>query len=383
MTPTSVWSACGSPCLSPPSGTLNWTFDDGTTAQGPNPLHVFPRPGLRVVHLALKDGDKTIAAITRTISVHLSWSPIMHMDPFLEPAQEADIMARDPATLSASDLSSAFAVLGAFEKSDDLVKLTSVMCAKMKEVDDADLPFLKDAVQHLIRDDRGHCAEEEQLLRALIDRTANSTGAPLAGVANQSRLLLALLLIKVSDDTDEVRKLIDTINPSSLAGSEPRLLDILRGDLLLATGDVEGARKKYQALTGDPQGADARSSIRRTARIGQARTFIERKDFDAAEDALRDVSGQAPIEKLAPDWALTRLRLYEEENLPQAAYLWARRLMPVINTDGRSELLYHLTNLAFAQGDDALAHKSLDELLEKHPYSEEAARAKEKWPQAN
>jgi TolA-binding protein len=133
-------------------------------------------------------------------------------------------------------------------------------------------------------------------------------------------------------------------------------------------------------LTGDPQGVDARSSIRRTAKIEQARAFIDRKDYDAAEDALREVSWQAPIEKLAPDWALTRLRLYEAENVPQAAYLWAKRLMPVIQAGGRSELLYELTGLALEQKDADLAHKTLDELLKKHPYSEEAAKAKEKWP---
>jgi predicted negative regulator of RcsB-dependent stress response len=187
----------------------------------------------------------------------------------------------------------------------------------------------------------------------------------------------------MSDQTDEAHKLIDAINVASLANEEPRSLDILRGDLALAAGDVDGARKQYQKFTGDPQGADARSSIRRTAKIGQARAFIERKDFDAAEEALREVSWYAPIEKLAPDWALTRLHLYEAENLPQAAYLWAKRLLPVITSGGRSELLYHLTDLALAQNDNDLAHKALSELLKKHPYSEEAAKAKEKWPAPN
>jgi TolA-binding protein len=370
-------------CLSPPAGTLIWTFDDGTTAQGPNPTHIFPRPGLRVVQLTLKDGDKTVATVTRTIAVHLSWSPIVHSDPYLEPSHETDLMARDPATLSAPDLSSVFAVLGAFQQSGDLVKLTPSMVAKMKDVADADLPFLAEALRHFVHDDRDHFAEQEQLLHALIDRTAGATSPPLTGIANQSRLVLAQLLVKTSDQTDGVHQLIDAIDPKALHGEEPRALEILRGDLLLATGDVEGARKKYREQTGDPQGADARSSIRRTAKIGQARTFIEKADYDAAEDALREVSWQAPIEKLAPDWALTRLKLYEAENLPKAAYYWARRLLPVINAGGRSELLYQLTDLATAQNDPDLAHKTLDELLKKHPYSEEAARAKEKWPQAN
>jgi TolA-binding protein len=83
---------------------------------------------------------------------------------------------------------------------------------------------------------------------------------------------------------------------------------------------------------------------------------------------------------MSEDWALTRLRLYDEENLPVVAYLWARRLLPVITENGRSELLFRLTDLAIAQGDNDLAKKTLSELLQKHPYSEEAAQAKERWP---
>jgi hypothetical protein len=83
---------------------------------------------------------------------------------------------------------------------------------------------------------------------------------------------------------------------------------------------------------------------------------------------------------MAPDWALTRLRLFQAENLPVPAYLWAKRLLPVLTEGGRSELLFRLTDLAFAQGDNDLAGKALSELLKKHPYSPEAAQAKEKWP---
>ncbi|MEI9998990.1 MAG: PKD domain-containing protein [Verrucomicrobiota bacterium] len=371
--------------ISPPAGTVNWSFDDGATAQGASVTHVFPRPGLRTVRVEVKDGDRTVATLTRTIAVHLSWSPITSREPQLDNAQAADLAARDPATLPATDLASVFAVLGAFHRTDDVLRLAPAMSAKMKDVSDADLPYVRDAALRLVRDDRHHFAEQEQLLQALIDRTATAPAGgtpPLAQIANQSRLRLAQILVKTTDRTDDVRKLIDAIDAKALTGEEPRSLDILRGDLALAQGDVDGARRQYQRLTGDPQGVDARSSVRRTAKISQARAFMDRKDFDAAEDALREVSWQAPVEKLSPDWALERLRLYEAEGLPGPALLWARRLLPVITAGGRSELLYRLTELGFEQNDADLAHKSLSELLKKHPYSDEAARAKEKWPAA-
>lgn len=367
-------------CFAPPQGTLTWTFDDGATAEGEQVTHVFARPGLRTVQLTLKDGGQVVASVTRTVAVHFRWAPILHQEPVLDGGEENDLLARDPASLTAPDLASAFATFGAFHKSGDLLKLGPAMAAKMKDVKDDDLPFLKDAAQHFVHDDRDHFELQEQLLRALIDRTSASPALPLMAVASESRLLLAQLLLKHSDQTAEVGRLMNAINVPSLHGPEPRALDILRGDLLLAGGDVEGARKKYQSLTGAPQGVDARSSIRRTAKIAQARAFIERKDYDAAESALRDVSWPAPVEKLAPDWALARLRLYEAENLPRAAYLWARQLLPVVKDSGRSELLYRMTGLALAQNDRDLARQSLAELLKKHPYSEEAAQAKERWP---
>lgn len=367
-------------CLVPVTGTLTWTFDDGSTEQGQSVAHLFARPGMRMVHLSLNDGAKQVAALTQTISVHPDWTSQIKI-PNLYPQHEAIIMGRDPATLSAADLASCFAIFGNFQKSDDLLKLLPAVCAKMKEINDADLPYLNDAALFLARDDWAHFAEEIQLLRVLTDRSASAQPTPQStAMGSQCRLALARLILKTSDRTGDVRSLIDAIDVKALSGDEPRVLNILRADLTLAAGDVEGARKQYQTLTGEPSGPDARSSIRRTAKIGQARAFLDGKDFSAAEDALNEVAWQAPIEKMSSDWALTRLRLYDAENLPAVAYLWARRQLPVITGTGRSELLFRLTDLAFVQGDNDLAQKTLSELLQKHPYSEEAAQAKQKWP---
>ena len=367
-------------CHTPSAGTVTWTFDDGLSVQGQSVMHLFPRPGMRTVRVSWEGANQQTASLSQTISVHADWFH-SYKEPELRPEQEADIMSRDPATLSALDLASCFAVFGNFEKSDDLLKFLPAVCEKMKEFSAADLPYVKDAALFLARDDRVHFPEESQLLRALIDRFAQDKPSPQSiAMASECRLELARLILKTSDHTDEARSLIDAIDVPALTGNEPRALALLRADLALATGDVAGAKKQYEALTGEPSGPDARSSIRLTAKIGQARAFLDQKDFDAADDSLNDVAWQSPIEKMAPDWALTRLRLYQEQNLPAVAYVWAKRLLPVITETGRSELLFRLTDLAFAQGDNDMAHKTLSELLQKHPYSQEAADAKEKWP---
>jgi len=368
-------------CPAPTTGTLVWTFDDGTTAEGQSVIHIFPRPGMRTVRLTLKDGDKQLAAVRQTVSVHPNWAKETGQPPHLIPEQESDIMARDPATFSASDLVSCSALFGAYEKSDDLLKILPAVCARMKEFSEPDLPYLKDGALFLARSDWTHFTEEIELLRALIGRYPQANPSPqMVAMAGECRLALARLLLRTSDHTDEVRSLLDAINLPALTGDEQRSMNILRADLALASGDVAGAKKQYETLTGHPSGPDERSSIRRTAKIGQARAFLDRKDFEAADNSLNEVAWEFPIEKMASDWALTRLRLYQEENLPVVAYLWAKRLLPVITENGRSELLFRLTDLALGQGDNSLAHKTLAELLEKHPYSEEAAEAKEKWP---
>ncbi len=367
-------------CRPGANGTVTWTFDDGSTAVGQTAQHLFPRPGMRTVQIDIDEGGKT-SHLTQTISVHPNWTQLTTFQPQLVPEHQADIMRRDPTTLSASDLAGCVAVFEVFKNSDGLLKLLPAVCAKMKDISEADLPYIKDAAVYLAREDLSHFAEASQLLKALVDRCSQDKPSPqLISVGSASRLALAQLTLKTSDQTDDVRKLLDGINVDSLPGDEHRAYDTLRGDLALATGDVAGAKKQYEALTGDPSGPDARSSIRRIAKVSQARAFLDRKDTDAAERALSQVARQAPVEKLSPDWALTRLRLYRDENLPVAAYLWAKRLLPVITDDGRSELLFQLTDLAFAHNDNDLAKKCLAELLKKHPYSSEAAEAKEKWP---
>jgi hypothetical protein len=364
----------------PAPGTVTWTFDDGSTAQGQAVTHLFPRPGMRTVRVSLSDGGKEIASFTQTISVHPDWAN-PNKQPDLHPEHEADIMARDPATLSPSDLAGCFALFGFYLKDGDLLKFLPAVCAKLNQISDADLPDIKNAALFLARDDWSHTGEEIQLLRSLIDRTAqDKIPAQADAIASPCRLALARLTLKVSPSVEDVTSILNALNVSTLTGEEPRRLAILKADLALAAGDVAGARKQYIALTGEPSGPDVRSSIRRTAKISQARAFIDRKDFDAAEDALNEVARNAPIEKLSSDWALTRLRLYQEENLAAVAYIFAKRLLPVLVESGRSELLFRTTDLAFAQNDPNLAKKTLTELLLKHPYSEEAAQAKEKWP---
>jgi len=369
-------------CVPPPGGVVNWSFDDGSSAQGTSVLHLFPRPGMRQVKCTVVNGTTPSGpSIERTISVHPNWTELTTFPPQLIPADQAEIMARDPATLSASDLAGCVAVFEVFKNGDGLLKLLAAVDAKMKEIPDADLSYLKDAGVFLASTELSHFDVISPFLSALVERCAVANPSPpMAALGSSSRLVLAELTLETSDQTGQVRQLLAAIDIKTLSGEERRSFNLLEADLALATGDLALAKKQDEALTGEPSGIDARSSIRRTAEIGRARAFMDRKEFEAAEHSLNQVARQAPIEKLSPEWALAQLRLYQEENLDIPAYLWAKRLLPVIIGEGRSELLFRLTELALARGDNGLARTSLAELLQQHPYSPEAAQAKEKWP---
>ncbi len=176
--------------------TFIWTFDDGTTAQGRGVIHLFPRTGMRTIHLSMKDGEKEVATLTQTINVHPDWLRNWK-GPELRPEQEAEIMGRDLATFSVSDLAGCVAVFEHYRRSDDLLKLLPLVCARMNAFNEADLPYLKNAALFLAREDWAHAAEAIQLLRALIDRPAPAQPSPqLIGLAGECRLELARLLLK-------------------------------------------------------------------------------------------------------------------------------------------------------------------------------------------
>lgn len=358
-------------------GTVTWTFDDGTTATGQTVDHLFPRPGLRMVQVEVKDATPPIPPSRQIINIHPDWYRVTTTPPDLHPDDAKEILSRDPATFSASDLVGCMAVFGTYQNNDALLKFAPAMTAHMKDVADGDLPYIKKAVD-ILAPDLTHAAITAPLFQAVVDRCGNTPA--LAPFASWGRLHLAQLTLLTTDNTGQVTSLLAGIPPNSLTGEEGRRLAILQADLLVATGKVDDARKKYEDITGSPGGPDSRSSVRETGEIGQARVFIDRKDDQSAEDSLKRVAWDEPIEKLTPEWALTRLRLYEDENLPDIAIIYAKRLLNVITGSERSELLYRLTELASQKGDKDLAGKSLAELLQKHAFSEEAAKAKAKWP---
>lgn len=366
-----------------PQWTSSWSFDDGSTATGAKVEHLYLKPGVRQVKLTVTDASGgEVGTLTLPVNVHPNWTQLTTRRPELNPAHRVLILGRDPATISSADWASVVEMFQVFEDAEGLVKISPAVTAKVKDFADADLATIQRAAAYLGGGLARRYVEAEPYYRALIERgAAENATAAIKTLANQARLQLAQVILKSSNRIDDVRALLNAIDAATLSPADRRSLELLRGDLTLATGDVAGAKKIYLTQTAEPTGADARSSIRRTAKIDQAAAYMEKKDYESAEKSLDEIETQAAIDKLASDCALARLRLYQERGETVVALLWGKRLLPVITDAGaRSQLLFRVTDLAFAQGDRELGRKTLRELLEKYPYSESTAQAKGKWP---
>ena len=365
-----------------------WSFGDGETADGLSVSHVFARSGPRSIRLAIYDGPKLVATTpAQEINVHPDWPRLVggNSRPTLSASQRTALLARDATSRATADLAGCLQGFLGFDDDEAVLKLTPALLGQLNTLDQADLPAIHGAALLLADGEADHPDEVQRLLRALLDRLTSASSAPastpaLTALASRARLTWAQIILRTSDQFDEVRGLLKAIEVATLSADERRLLDILQADLALALGDVDAARSQYQALSGSVAGIDARSGMRRTSTIDTINAFIDRKELDSAERVLHEIEGQAPIEKLTPECALARVQLQRATGHSAEALLTARRLLPAFTGPGaRSELLFQITDLAFKQGDSALARKTLRELLEKHPYSERAARAKQQW----
>jgi predicted Zn-dependent protease len=174
--------------------------------------------------------------------------------------------------------------------------------------------------------------------------------------------------------------LLGGIAGNILTGDERRLQRLLQADLWLARGKIEAARNQYLAAGGrlDRKTADATAA----ARLESASILIEHDQFDDAQEALDRLAFEIPIERMALEVGLLKIKLALAHKEFQRAFTGCRLLAPVAENEPRqSELLYDTIESGLALGKKDDARRSLTQLLKSFPYSESAAKAKAQWPQ--
>jgi tetratricopeptide (TPR) repeat protein len=326
---------------------------------------VFLRPALRTVQL---DG------ITQPVAVHPRWEFYEEWNDDVFENQRREILQRDLAATPVEDLVYALKIADHIKDHKLMAHFGDTSLRRQKEFtsDVAEL-FLRLGTHYQHYEVRAYDRAEAAYRAALVLNPQ---------LQARGKLRLARFLLEYAGKADEAGRLLDEIDPGTLDGDEKRMRLIAQGNVSLAHGDVEGARAKFRGAGDLVNRLDERYAVARRARLQSAVDYLRRQEWDAADQLLRQMVWEAPQERLAPETGMAMLRVYlgRQELLPALAL--AERLIPVPKNDNlQADLLFHLVEIQRALNLTRDAGETLAKLLAQHPYSEAAARAKERWRQ--
>jgi hypothetical protein len=357
-----------------PGRKYRWYFDDGSEAEGVNPRHFFPKPGLRQVKLeASKDG---VVVATNSLRVRISpeWQQRQwwREDVFYE--AKDDFLRRNLTLMPPHDL---VAVWDLAERADDQELMTGAGRALIKRQEefsgstDAGT-YYKIGLVFEHQGDAGGVLAEKAFRLALSPERA------MPAISDQAKLHLAALLLHCSGQIDEAGKVLGTMTGGLLNADERKLWRLLQGDLLLARGQPEQARRQYASIGGKQP--DGQWSITRAARLESAAILLEHGHWDDAQAALDQLQLESPLERISLDTRLLVLHLELGRKEFQRALMDGQTLLKVAGDDPRqSEILFTVVETGLALGKEQEAQRALDHLLKDFPYSEAAAKAKDRW----
>ncbi len=358
-----------------PRRDYRWRFDDGTETAGKNFEHFFPQPGLRQVTLEGWEHGLGVATNTLRIRIQPEWlqRDWWRDDIFAE--AKNDFLQRDLGRAPARDLA---AILALADRADDRELATGAGKAMVQRADEfktaADgMAFYQLGIGFAHQGDAGDALAERAFRLALLPERSSSA------LAAKVKLRLADLLIHWSSQFDEAEKWLAGLSGNSLTGDDRRLKQLLQGDLLLARGKIEEARKQYLAV-GQRPGLGHFDAVR-AARLESASISLEHNQFDDAQQALDWLIFEIPTERMSLATGLLEIQLELQHKEFQRAFTGCRLLAPVaVDDPRRSELLYDTIESGRALGKTDEARHAQAQLLKDFPYSESAAKAKDRWP---
>jgi tetratricopeptide (TPR) repeat protein len=359
---------------SSPRRTYRWHFDDGSEESGNNPRHFFAGAGPRQVTVeALQNG-----AVMATNSVRLRVAPEWQQrdwwrDDVFNQAK-SDLLRRDLAPMPARDLMTVWELADRADDADLLMHSGQSLIKRQNEFNSpAYAPvFYKTGLVFEHQGDAGNALAEKAFQLALSPQRV----APAATEA--ARLRLAALLIHCDGEWDEAGKVLGGIPGSQLAPEDRRRWRLLQADLALARGQMAEARKQYAAAAEKQAGGPINAA--RAARLESAAILLEHGHWEDAQEALDRLQFDMPLERMSLDTGLLALNLAMGRKEFQRAFTEGRTLLAVAGGDPRqSEVLYTMVEAGLALGKKEEAQKALGRLLKDFPYSEAAAKAKDKW----
>jgi len=353
-----------------------WRFDDGEQASGGEVQHLFVQGGMRQVLVEAYTGHTCVATNSLRVRVHPNWPQREDWRQGLFEEAKRDLLRRDLSQMAARDLTAALELADWVEDTELLSRLGEAMVRRQEEFNSAAYGalFYNLGLSFQHQGDRGNRLAEEALRLALTPERIRPA------VADKAKLRIADLLIHCTGDFLEAEKVLGGVALGGLAPEERRLARLLQGDLRLARGEGEEARKQYLAVGNVSTAAASRSDVGRAGVRESASIFLKMGDYERAERTLDRLVFEFPLERMSVNVGLLRLNLCPKRKEFSRAFQLCRALLNTAESDPhKADLLFGVVEAGLAADKHAEAERALRELLKSFPYSEAAARAKELW----
>ena len=401
--------------FSAPGARFRWDFGDGQTSQMSNADHIYLRPGLYTVKLAIRQSGKTVETANR-IYVDRPYADARDRQPkfddYLQIIETYDMKSLDAFSLRQ--------VVLAFEaKSAALAALAEAAANRARTV--AKDPNLRPDAKRKIPNRAQNIAEnamsdsERYLVKAV---TAGAVAFADASVAdsdadllNLARLIGPMAHLRLNNSAAAfqiwngaanriqageakaecettaadiaVNELLNTANAKILLSaatkhlgsrSGPQAVELHRvwGDYYAAVGDGKSARQEY--LEAERAVGSTRSFIEQAAwRGAHARStevFLRERQYQAAFEELRAWQREFPAEKLEGYWSLLCARYWAERGQYAQAIAQAERLQAVnAESPYLDQLLFLAADSEMRRGRKDRALATLRSLLKDCPGS--------------
>lgn len=355
--------------------TARWTFDDGTTGRGHSITHLFPRPGIRTVKLDILTADRIVATVTDAVNASPRWLQREEFSDEIFNRQRNDLMTRDFTKTPLDDLLYALRFADIIHQRDLLTRLGAACWPRAAEITGANADIFLKLAFHYQTPPLTEYAQAEKSFRAVLARNPPDTG-----LKTTAQLRLAELLLRHFDQPAELRDLLSAIPAGTLDADQRRLLTLLRGDAARNTGDIETARRAYHTVADTVREKNPQTQVRINAQLETVRAFFRRGDTDDAGNLLAEIEWNSPLERLSVETGFIWLRLLmaRKEFAPALARCRALLALAEIDND-RADTLGQLIEIQLALADRAAAGEAFAKLVKEFPYTEAAARAKDKW----
>jgi hypothetical protein len=354
--------------LDGPVGTATWVMDDAARYNARLVEHWWLRPGQRTVQIEFTPQGGQAAQRSLGVQVHPSWMQAGPM-PDDKPGHWRRIVRDRAATVPPADLVAAVRLVLAADETGSLAEAAAFAAPRAAALAEADPETALALALRIQGAELRRYREAATLLQAVAERKHPA--------AARARLHLGGMLLAVDGDRTAAAEVWRGIVASDLDDGDKRLLAVFRADALFLGGEVEAARAAYRALPAVADAGNREYALRRRLRLELARDRLSQGRWADAEQSLREIEWETPLERMGDETGLLLMRIWLTRGELQLARTRGRMLRAVGDGPRASEVLLTAAKVELAAKDGAAAKILIAQLRAEHPFSEAAAQAAE------